>query len=237
MSDYSHLSDIVLVIWLVVWMRGHQPPRGRRPSSSSAASTSSKQQPPRAQEFLSQPARLYSESFDQFKSRLGFCPRVITMPNHCEQEVPGIDVAVAESPPSLTNHFPMRASRRGFLATSAPGRSTGEPRPPRAIDSQCVHASPDVTLGRRMPLRLVLAVPDKGEHEMLDTDGVALQPHGVPLGNSQHTTRIICVLADAGGVVRIATWNCRSALDHKLEVVDAINADVLTIQECSAATA
>jgi hypothetical protein len=38
-------------------------------------------------------------------------------------------------------------------------------------------------------------------------------------------------------VVRIAAWNCRSALDHKLKVVDATNADVLTTEECSAETA
>ncbi len=45
------------------------------------------------------------------------------------------------------------------------------------------------------------------------------------------------LVADTGPVVRIATWNCRSALDRKLEVVDRINADVLAIQECSAESA
>ena len=38
-------------------------------------------------------------------------------------------------------------------------------------------------------------------------------------------------------VVRIPKCNCRSALDRNLKVVDAINADVLTIQECTAETA
>jgi hypothetical protein len=43
-------------------------------------------------------------------------------------------------------------------------------------------------------------------------------------------------LADTGAVVRIATWNCRSALDKKIAVVEAINADVLIVQECTPAT-
>ena len=43
-------------------------------------------------------------------------------------------------------------------------------------------------------------------------------------------------LADTGAVVRIATWNCRSALDKKMAVVEAIDADVLIVQECTPAT-
>lgn len=44
------------------------------------------------------------------------------------------------------------------------------------------------------------------------------------------------LLADTGAVVRIATWNCRSALDKKMAVVEAIDADVLIVQECTPAT-
>ena len=43
-------------------------------------------------------------------------------------------------------------------------------------------------------------------------------------------------MADTGAVVRIATWNCRSALDKKMAVVEAIDADVLIVQECTSAT-
>lgn len=44
------------------------------------------------------------------------------------------------------------------------------------------------------------------------------------------------MVADNGAVVRIATWNCRSALDKKMAVVEAIDADVLIVQECTPQT-
>lgn len=38
-------------------------------------------------------------------------------------------------------------------------------------------------------------------------------------------------------MLRLATWNCRGALEKKTSVVEAIDADVLVVQECSEANA